>query len=55
MNLFSIQLRLNNSIPSLGTFSQSLSEMLNDIDIDIIFNIAIFDLSSYKVCNQNHL
>lgn len=54
INLFSIQFSMKNSIPFLATFSQSLSKMLNYIDIDIISNIAISDLSLYKVCNQNY-
>ena len=55
MNLFSVQLSVNNSVPSLATFSQSLSELLNNTDTDIIVNVAISDLSLYKVCNPNHL
>lgn len=40
-NLFSVQLSMNNSIPFLVTFSQLLSELLNDTDIDTISNITI--------------
>lgn len=54
INLFSIQFSMKNSIPFLATFSQSLSILLNYIDIDIISNIAISDLSLYKVCNKNY-
>lgn len=45
---------LNNSIPSLAIFSQSLSELLNDNDIDTIINISISNLLFYKTFNENH-
>lgn len=41
-------------ILSLGIFSQSLSELLNDTDINIIINIAISNLSLYKTFGPNH-
>lgn len=41
-------------ILSLGIFSQSLSELLNDTDINIIINIAISNLELYKTFGLNH-